>query len=915
VQLAVGLAGAAVGFLIGGPAGAQAGFAIGSALGASFAEGPQGPRLSDKRIQISSYGAALGLSFGGPRHAGGMIWAAPLREVEREEGGKGGPSVTTYSYYGTFAIAIDGRQHTAIRRIWAEGELIYNTTSDASDDELRETYRLQQQMTFYTGSETQLPDATIESYEGVGTVEAYRGVCYVVFDDVPLERYGNRIPSLEFEMGGDEAEACVPPDSPVISVVDLDPPSHGTLRISWAAADGADSYQAFRVNPDGTTNELSPAFVGGQWIADSALALSEWVIAAEYLHYVVAINECGSSQSNVRRAIWYGQFGGAGAYTAQVPTVICQQIWGPPYGGYGAATWGAICYRSLGGSYAGTQTSTDILYVDLGDFDGEEGDPLAGVVEPSSMLLGDIVHELCEAAGLTALDVSSLDDVVLGYSVPRQMPARAAIDSLRQAYYFDLIEIEAQVAPVRRGGASVVTIPADDMGATESGEAVTLVAPERAQEAALPAEVSVAYSVREADYATGVQQSRRVTTGSQQVVSIELPMVLTDAKAAEVADVLMYDAWAGRTTRRFTTTKKYTYLTPGDVVTLDDDQFQYTGMIVSKLENGPLIEWEFRDIESAAYSPNSQAATTPGGGGAVVTTGVLQADLMDVPAARDADYNSPGYYVAAHGSSFVGGVLYKSTDGGSNYSALQSLNVPATYGLATSVLGDYDGGNTVDEQNSVTVTMERGTLATITRAALLNLGNYALLGDEFVCFRKAELLSGRTYRLSGFLRARRGTVGAMSTHAAGERFLLLSESNVYRVEQSLGELGEATYKPVSYGRALIDATAQAFTNTGAALKPLPVSHLAGVDIGGGDFTIKWKRRGRIGQEWRDGVDVPLTEASESYLVEVFASGVLDSTQTVSAETATVSAAAGNVVTVTQLSATVGRGYPASITLA
>jgi hypothetical protein len=914
MQLAVSLAGAAIGSFF-GPVGAQIGFALGSALGASLGPGTQGPRLADKRIQISSYGAALGLCFGGARQAGSALWAADLREVESEEGGKGSPSVTSFSYFGSFAVGIDGRPHSAIRRIWADGKLIYNTAEGASDDEREQTYRLQQLMTFYSGSETQLPDPTIESYEGVGQVEAYRGVCYVVFSELPLDRFGNRIPNLEFEMGGDEAEACIPPDVPTIGVAPADAPSQRTLILSWAPVTGATSYEAYRVNPDSTVDELVVFLDGGTWKAQSVVNGGQWPPGQEFLHYVLAVNACGSSQSNIRRALWFGQIGGNGEFYATTPQQICAtEHWPEPYTGYGAAFWGAICYGALGGTYAGLQAGTDLVYSDLGDFEGAAGDPLAGIVDPSSMLLSEIVEEICAAAGLTALDVTALDDVVLGYRVPRQMPARDAIEPLRQAFHFDLVEIETQVVAIRRGGDAVFAITADELGVTESGEPMPLVEPEREQEAALPAEVSVAYDVREADYATGMQQSRRVTTGSRQVVSLELPMVLTDEKAAQVADVLMYDAWAGRTQRKFTTSKRHTRLTPGDVGTVSDGEFTYRVMLLSKLENGPLIEWTARDEEQAAYDPNSAFEVTPGGGGTVVNYGPLQVDLIDLPAARDADYASPGFYAAAHGSSFVGGVLYRSPDGAGSYSALQTINVAATYGTASSVLGAYAGGNTVDEQGSVIVQMERGTLATITRAALLSMGNYALLGEEYICFRTATLLSANTWRLSGLLRGLRGSVNAMGTHAVGERFVLLSESNVYRIEQELAELVPAQFKAVGYGRTLGDTTAQDFTNTGGALKPLPVAHLAAVDIGGGEFKVKWVRRGRYAHTWRDGVDVPLGEDVEAYVVEVFDGGVLTESQTVSVAYATVTAAAGDVVVVQQLSATVGRGYAAELTL-
>ena len=43
-------------------------------------------------------------------------------------------------------------------------------------------------------------DALIEAIEGVDKAPAYRGLAYVVFEDLPLENFGNTIPQLSFEV-------------------------------------------------------------------------------------------------------------------------------------------------------------------------------------------------------------------------------------------------------------------------------------------------------------------------------------------------------------------------------------------------------------------------------------------------------------------------------------------------------------------------------------------------------------------------------------------------------------------------------------------------------------------------------------------------------------------------------------------
>jgi hypothetical protein len=142
---------------------------------------------------------------------------------------------------------------------------------------------------------------------------------------------------------------------------------------------------------------------------------------------------------------------------------------------------------------------------------------------------------------------------------------------------------------------------------------------------------------------------------------------------------------------------------------------------------------------------------------------------------------------------------------------------------------------------------------------------------------------------------------------------MLDTATTERVVQSLPEVGIAFYKGVGFGQALADALSVRFQNTGAALKPLSPAHLQAIDIGGGDYVVQWVRRGRQAASWADGVDVPLGEVSESYVVDVLdVAGTVQSTQTVSSATATVTAASGERVRVQQISATIGRGFPAEL---
>ncbi len=201
-RTALGLVGAVVGSFIPG-VGPGLGFSIGSAIGGLLFPGSlptiEGPRLTDLRVQTSSYGEPIVEVYGTIGISGNVIWAKDIEEVRTEttQGGKSGPSQTTvsYSYFGHFAVGLCDTVE-AVTRIWADGKIIYDTTPDNTGA----ISRFSSSITIYTGTETQLPDPSIEADRGAGNVPAHRGMCYVVFDRFPLADFANHIPNIFCEV-------------------------------------------------------------------------------------------------------------------------------------------------------------------------------------------------------------------------------------------------------------------------------------------------------------------------------------------------------------------------------------------------------------------------------------------------------------------------------------------------------------------------------------------------------------------------------------------------------------------------------------------------------------------------------------------------------------------------------------------
>ena len=178
------------GAAIGGAIGAFAGSEIDAAIAPGVSR--KGPTISDINIQSSTEGAPIQRVYGRIRVAGQLLWATQFLQTasttKTSVGGKGiGTTVkeTDYSYSISFAVGLCAGVATKIGRVWANGSLI---------DLTQYTTR------FYPGDETQDEDPLIAETEGTGNTPAYRGLCYIVFEDMPLADYGNRIPQLQFEI-------------------------------------------------------------------------------------------------------------------------------------------------------------------------------------------------------------------------------------------------------------------------------------------------------------------------------------------------------------------------------------------------------------------------------------------------------------------------------------------------------------------------------------------------------------------------------------------------------------------------------------------------------------------------------------------------------------------------------------------
>lgn len=549
--------------------------------------------------------------------------------------------------------------------------------------------------------------------------------------------------------------------------------------------------------------------------------------------------------------------------------------------------------------------------------------------------LADIVSDECLQSGLLSgsdIDVTGLDQEVRGYRIAQTGAIRGALEPLQGAWPCDVIQAGYKIKFVRRGKTPIATIDASELDArqADSGPGVQITLANE-MDTQLPRAVSLKYLDIGREYDLSEQNAERLNTDAVNLREMEMPIVLSATEAAGMSEVLLYLYWLERRDVSFRLPPEYRYLEPADVITVTGEWGQYELRLTRiNLESDGRLECYAKFNAAAIYTPTAQGAEGEAPAQTIPLDGPSQYIMLDVPLLSDS-YNSPGWPAAMAGytSGWPGGVIYRSVDGGQTWADLQGFTSPVTMGYARGALG-AGRFDIVDASGVLDVDMMAGDLSSIDEVAQFAGGNalaYGAPGRWEICSpRTVTLNADGSLRMTDWLRGRFGTEWAASLHQSGDALVLLTDPDLAWVSMESGAIGlPRDYRGITSGRAIDTDTSRIETYSGVNLKPLSPVYLKGhITPGTLDWTLTWTRRGRVSPEWRNSVDVPIGETSESYQVEIY-DGPSYATvkRTLTASTPAVAYTSAQQVTdfgahqktiyarVYQMSAEVGRGYPLS----
>lgn len=562
-----------------------------------------------------------------------------------------------------------------------------------------------------------------------------------------------------------------------------------------------------------------------------------------------------------------------------------------------------------------------------------EREASSDVVELNPIPLSDVVSAICDMVGQRVdlrYDVSDLTNrFIIGYKIANPTSARGAIEPLRSVGLFDCIEDGITLRFPTRGKSPVATLTTEDLGAHFVDEPhVPLTTSQKLLEFELPRQVRVHYQCLERDYEPGEELSpARVDTKAESTVDVELAVCITPDQAAQVAEILHRDLWAARYLYTSRMDVSNSHIQPSDCVLLPVDGVVERVRLTSVVDHLPnLREFNFVRDDDGSYVSTATGTETFPAPPVLAFYGPVEGVLLDLPLLDiETETADAGFYFAARplitGGAFRGASLLRSSDD-AGFEAVASVQDATPMGT---LLEDVGLGPTTifDWGNEIIVEMQYGELESRSMEDVLNGANAAAIGSdgrwEILQFMSAELLYGTTYRLTGLLRGRRGTEYNVGRSGIGDRFVLLTAGTIARVPLSNDLVNQSIYyRTTVVGRPATTAESVTFTGRGSALRPFSPVHIEG-EQQGNDWVFSWVRRDRLATD----IDVPMSEETEDYEVDIMRNGEVTRTISVASQTATYTEAQqmadfGAVqsevtIRVYQISAAVGRSYPAEAT--
>ena len=503
----------------------------------------------------------------------------------------------------------------------------------------------------------------------------------------------------------------------------------------------------------------------------------------------------------------------------------------------------------------------------------------------SARPLASVVAEICRRSGVERIDTSRLHGLVRGYQIGDVESARSALQPLMTAYAFDAVERDGVLSFISRRGRSATVLEEAVLADLDDFEGALEVT--RGAAAEVAGRMRLSFIEADGDYEVAMAEAALSDETTVAINDSELPLVLTRAEGARMTERWLVEARVARDGARFALPPSHKALGAGDIVELPLGESSGLFRIDLSEDTGAQIVEAVR-VEPEIYRPQD-TIEEPIVARRAPSVVPVESLFLDLPLMRgDEEPHAP--HLAMTSRPWPGSVALYSAAQDNGYALDQIITQPSVIGLTESPLV-FACPWLWDRGPGLIVRLVRGELAGASEAEVLAGANLAAIGDgstetwELFQFADTELIAPRTYRLGLRLRGQFGTDAAIpEVWPEGSRFVLMDgqPEQIALAPAARGIPRHFRYGPAqrTLGDPSFSYRVEAFRGVG--LRPYPVAHLVGRRDDAGVDRFRWIRRSRVGGNGWNGVEVPLGEASERYLVRVFEAGALRREETVTA---------------------------------
>ena len=404
------------------------------------------------------------------------------------------------------------------------------------------------------------------------------------------------------------------------------------------------------------------------------------------------------------------------------------------------------------------------------------------------------------------------------------------------------------------------------------GESGTTIEEVRGSDVELAGLVRIRFIEAGADFEIVAEEAALPDDETNTVSTSELPILMTRTEGRQTAERWLAESRLATDTAQFTLPRSRLEVGAGDVISLPEEGGNglYRVDRVELLPHAQKLEAVRVDPETYRLIPFDEQL---GPVRSVSVPGLVAPFYLDLPLMTGEEVpHAP--HIAVTANPWPGSAALYSSSEDAGYALDKILELRTPIGVTQGPLAPVASG-IVDRGAPLSVRMLYGTLDRITDTQLLSGGNLCAIGDgnpgnwELIQFRDAELVDEETYEIEHRLRGQLGSEHDEIWPAGS--YIVRLDGSPQQVDLAVAQLGLERFYRVGPASQSVDSPTYSQAQLafeGVGLRPLSPVHLR---LSGGPGQARkatWIRRTRSGGDPWQGVDVPLGEEQEQYLVRV-----------------------------------------------